>query len=459
MKDNCKRTVGIIAKIMKHIFNVFFVIVVIYYGVTVLYDLTIRPIAIGKFPRLFEQVRNDFKHKAKIDEGDPIKMAAEAVSVSIKDLERTFRENSIEFKKAYDGKILRLTGTVDSIGERFSFDSADTYYIKLVDDPDRPFLNYVDVYLRKDEAHKLDDLVIGQTITIVGKCTNESWSVDVKDAFFEKDDLDQTIDDYTEVIRLNPKDAIAYNNRGLAYDSKGFYDHAIADYTEAIRLDPNLVVAYNNRGSAYDAKGDYDRAIADYTEAIRLDPNFSTSYYKRGDIYNDKGDYDHAITDYTEAIRLDPNFPIAYNNRDSAYHNKDDYDYAITDNTEAIQLNLNLAIAYNSRGMVYYNKGDYDHAIGDFDEAIRLNPNYGIAYNNRGSAYNNKGDYDHAIVNLDQSIRLVQNIANPYRHRAYAYMQKGNFTQARVDVDMALQINPDYQSAQTLSDELRERGY
>ena len=47
---------------------------------------------------------------------------------------------------------------------------------------------------------------------------------------------------------------------------------AIADYTEAIRLDPKYAKAYNNRGAAYKAKGQHDRATSDFTEAIRLNP-------------------------------------------------------------------------------------------------------------------------------------------------------------------------------------------
>jgi Flp pilus assembly protein TadD len=47
------------------------------------------------------------------------------------------------------------------------------------------------------------------------------------------------------------------NNRD---SHKGYFDHAIADYTEAIRLDPKNAVAYNNRGLAYRAKGDNDHA-------------------------------------------------------------------------------------------------------------------------------------------------------------------------------------------------------
>ena len=52
---------------------------------------------------------------------------------------------------------------------------------------------------------------------------------------------------------------------------KGELDVAIADLSEAIRLDPKDASFYKNRGYAYDQKGDLDKAIADYSEAIRLD--------------------------------------------------------------------------------------------------------------------------------------------------------------------------------------------
>ena len=51
------------------------------------------------------------------------------------------------------------------------------------------------------------------------------------------------------------------------------YDWAIADYTRAIRLRPKNALAYANRGSACREKKDFDGAVADFTEAVRLMPD------------------------------------------------------------------------------------------------------------------------------------------------------------------------------------------
>src|SRR5271154_3400910 len=56
------------------------------------------------------------------------------------------------------------------------------------------------------------------------------------------------------------------------------YDGAVAAYSEAIRLDPTNSVAFTNRGSAKKAKGDLDGAIADENEAIRLNPQAAIAF-------------------------------------------------------------------------------------------------------------------------------------------------------------------------------------
>jgi Tfp pilus assembly protein PilF len=116
----------------------------------------------------------------------------------------------------------------------------------------------------------------------------------------------------------------AFFNRGVGYLEKRDNDRAIADYTEAIRLGPRDADAFVGRGSAYSNKHDYDRAMTDYNEAIRLDPKSASAFTGRGNVYGDKGDYDRAIADLTEAIRLDPMYALAYTNRGLAYEKKGD---------------------------------------------------------------------------------------------------------------------------------------
>lgn len=69
--------------------------------------------------------------------------------------------------------------------------------------------------------------------------------------------------------------AIAFYNRALAYESKDNFDyeHAVADYTESIRLNPKDADAFFYRGLDRGRLGDKSGAEADLAEAKRLNPN------------------------------------------------------------------------------------------------------------------------------------------------------------------------------------------
>ena len=75
-------------------------------------------------------------------------------------------------------------------------------------------------------------------------------------------------------------------------------DRAIRACTNIIAMGgqsrDNLAIAYRNRGIAYEKTSDYDRAIADYNKAIELKPQFAEAYVDRGVAFSNKGNYDHA---------------------------------------------------------------------------------------------------------------------------------------------------------------------
>ena len=97
--------------------------------------------------------------------------------------------------------------------------------------------------------------------------------------------------------------------------NQGKYNEAIKAYDEAIRLDPKHAAAWNNKGIALNNQGKYNEAIEAYDEAIRLDPNYAAAWNNKGIALNNQGKYDEAIKAYDEAIRLDPNYAAAWNNK------------------------------------------------------------------------------------------------------------------------------------------------
>ena len=136
------------------------------------------------------------------------------------------------------------------------------------------------------------------------------------DAYDIKGEHEKAIADFTEAIRLDPKDACGVLQPGRCLRREGRARQGNCRLRRRHSAEARSCRAFCNRGIAYGHKGEYDKAIADFTEAIRLEPEtISRRIEYRGDAYAEKGEHDKAIADFTEVIRLDPKFAEAYCNR------------------------------------------------------------------------------------------------------------------------------------------------
>ena len=97
----------------------------------------------------------------------------------------------------------------------------------------------------------------------------------------------------------------AYFNRGVEWASQSKYDNAIEDYTAVLKINPKSREAYNNRGNAHRRKGNHALAIADYSEAIKLSPTRGMYYRNRGTVLQDRRECAKALADYEEAVKID----------------------------------------------------------------------------------------------------------------------------------------------------------
>jgi len=78
---------------------------------------------------------------------------------------------------------------------------------------------------------------------------------------------------------------------------------------EAIRLDPTDAIAYSNRGLARLDRKDYTGAIADYDEALKLTPRSAWSLYGRGIAKRHKGLTKEGDADIAAATAIAPELP------------------------------------------------------------------------------------------------------------------------------------------------------
>jgi tetratricopeptide (TPR) repeat protein len=121
----------------------------------------------------------------------------------------------------------------------------------------------------------------------------------------DEHELEETIADFTEVIRVNPQSADAYNQRGDVYVSLGSFDEGIADFTAAIALDPENSDTWYQRAKAHAAKGEHELAVADFSMAIELNPQEAADAHEgRARAYWALGEEARAHSDEEAAEKL-----------------------------------------------------------------------------------------------------------------------------------------------------------
>ena len=81
--------------------------------------------------------------------------------------------------------------------------------------------------------------------------------------------------------------------------------NAILDFSEAIKINPRDARVYEQRAAVEMKITDYDKALADYSEAIKLNPNEMRDYLYRAYIYEIKGDIKNSMADTDRVLKLD----------------------------------------------------------------------------------------------------------------------------------------------------------
>ena len=105
--------------------------------------------------------------------------------------------------------------------------------------------------------------------------------------------LDESIEELKKAVGLKNDKSSAHNNLGLSYFEKEDYDEALNEFTKAIALEQHPF-HYNNRGLAYYHIGQYDLAKKDYDEAIKKQPDDPMVYFNRGNVFLNQGEYELA---------------------------------------------------------------------------------------------------------------------------------------------------------------------
>ncbi|MCC6451617.1 MAG: tetratricopeptide repeat protein, partial [Acidobacteria bacterium] len=207
-----------------------------------------------------------------------------------------------------------------------------------------------------------------QQMQSMRKLTRESAEM-LEEAFYSGliDSDEQSPEVQVELFRaqveLDPLDAVAHYNLGVALGLNDMDEEAVASFERALEIDPNYFPAQYNLGNTMTRLGRFEEAIESLNKAILIEGEYAPAHFMLGVAYYGGGRYEDAVAATRQGLEIDPD-------DQSAYHN----------------------IAFWT-----YERGDYRRAIGFCDDAIARFPYSTRPHVIKGMCFRELGELDNEI--------------------------------------------------------------
>ncbi|MBN1273334.1 MAG: tetratricopeptide repeat protein [Candidatus Aminicenantes bacterium] len=262
--------------------------------------------------------------------------------------------------------------------------------------------------------------IFGFILSIIPCCRSTPQHINLGQKKYEEGDIKGAIEEFTQAILSDPKNASAYFNRGLVYQEMGNLEKAHDDYSSAIEFDPDNIESYFNRGMICLELGDTLGAIEDFDSVIEQNPKRALAYYNRGQSKYKRGNNSGAEEDYTRCIELLPDYLEAYYNRGLIYQQSGNIESALKDYNRVLDLNANHIETLFNRGTIYQQTGELEKALDDYNQIINKSSGHAAARFNRGLVYAVQKKVDEAI----QDFRLAVYIEPELEDRILEFVEK-----------------------------------
>ncbi len=240
----------------------------------------------------------------------------------------------------------------DNYFKEGKFDEAITEYKKALEIKPRD-----DILNKLGQAH--------QQKRLAGKPEEQPAKIDT---FTSKKTLD-------EMPRLETEQELSIEelyDRGISYYDKGMIDKAIEEFKEVLELDPDDIETHYHLGNAYADKEIFDEAISIYKKVIEKNPEFIDAYLSLSTLYLDMDMVDEAISLCNQAISANPDDSFLCFHLGEAYVRNEQYEEAITAFNKAISINPMDPETQYRLAESYYETKQYNMALKHAAQAEEL---------------------------------------------------------------------------------------
>ncbi|MCD6400071.1 tetratricopeptide repeat protein [candidate division WOR-3 bacterium] len=235
-----------------------------------------------------------------------------------------------------------------------------------------------------DKAYKLNKEETAKEIKAEKSIPNPYWIAYYNAGlmcFKEKDyeNSKKYVEDALKIASNKKEKTDTYLLYGSILNAMGDEKGAMEKYKEVLKIDPKNALAYQKIGGYYINNNKIKESIPYLEKATELDSTNSSFFFILGYGYLRNGEMEKAVNAFKRSIEIDSTNASAYHDLAITYFNMKKIKEGIEPLKKAIELYNKNGVpnddAYNRLGLAYYQLKDYTNAISVSKESLEKNPN------------------------------------------------------------------------------------
>lgn len=122
--------------------------------------------------------------------------------------------------------------------------------------------------------------------------------------FLSQGRINDALDLYSDVLTIDPTNALALADRGTALAMSDNFEAALADLARAIELGYRESATYRTVATIHFELRNYSEAVAFFAKALEADPVDALALYNRARTFQEMGKIDSAFADFSKCLAL-----------------------------------------------------------------------------------------------------------------------------------------------------------
>jgi Flp pilus assembly protein TadD len=233
-------------------------------------------------------------------------------------------------------------------------------------------------------------------------------------AAFQQSDMALASKLFGRLARLQPNNAEAHYNHGVALQGVGLFERAVRAYLSTIKLAPSNPAAYNNLGDSYEALKRLADAEAAYRKAIQVAPDRPEAINNLGLLEQRRGNLSQAEVLFRRCLEITPDQASVLFNLGNVLRERGRYCDAILIYKKALEKNPDDTLTLKYLGMTLQSWEQNEEARDIFNSILEIDPGSAETHINLADQSYRLGEKLDAERHIRQALSIDPDNADAY---------------------------------------------